>query len=120
MAMPDDDILRKLLTRLNAAPRAILDFTHVHASSKHQWTESAVTGWFEAMHAAGWVTQARRHWVITSAGQRRLRDLEGMTYEGVICAASSRQPLTGYGAMMARTEIRPGCNDYRKHSSGGI
>ncbi len=120
MAMPDDIRLRSMLTTLNAGSRLVEDFTRASDTGKHQLLDSMVEGWLLSMRQAGYVSRHRRVWVITSAGQAKLAEIEGRTYVGRICGASSKDTLQGYGAYMARSEGRPGANDYRRHARVGF
>jgi len=120
MALPDSMRLREVLNALNARPRTVHDFTHASATVKFQFTETAVESWLQSMRIEGWVMRSRRHWQITSAGQKKLAEMDGAVYSGRICCSSSKSVLTGYGAYMARSEGRPGANDYRQFARRGF
>jgi hypothetical protein len=118
--MVDQYNLRKILTRLNAKPRSVRDFTSASAQGDHQWKTELVEEWLGDMKKAGLVMKLRHHWCITSLGQSHLARMEGAAMPTRICASSSRTPLVGYGAYMARSEGRPGANDYRRFARVGF
>ena len=119
MALPDHMRLREVLKALDAKPRLIHDFTHATSSAKFQFTENAIESWLHSMRERGWVTRNRRMWQITNAGRAHLREMDGQG-GGRFCAASTSDKLTGYGAYMARSEGRPGANDFRQYSRRGF
>ena len=120
--MPDETRLRNMLRMLDEKPRVDEDFTRGSDVGRNQVTIAAVCGWLMAMRLAGLakVNSTTQQWMITDRGRARLTEMDAKTYAGKVCGASSRDALTGYGAMMARTETRPGCNDYRAHARKGF